>query len=149
MRRREFIAGLGTTIAMPLAARTQQRAMPVIGLLNSRSADGSNTDFEPAFATFSQQRVGAVLVCNSILYNGHMEQLAALAVRYALPAIYPFREYPLVGGLMSYGTCRGMRPCPDFPAVSFHVLRHSHGSALAMAGAPMGVIAAQLGQRSA
>ena len=31
------------------------------------------------------------------------------------------------------------------PAVSFHILRHSHGSALAMAGVPMGVIAAQLG----
>ena len=32
-----------------------------------------------------------------------------------------------------------------FPAVSFHILRHSHGSTLAMRGVPMGVIAAQLG----
>ena len=31
------------------------------------------------------------------------------------------------------------------PAVSFHILRHSHGSTLAMRGVPMGVIAAQLG----
>jgi integrase len=31
------------------------------------------------------------------------------------------------------------------PAVSFHILRHSHGSMLAMRGVPMGVIAAQLG----
>jgi integrase len=31
------------------------------------------------------------------------------------------------------------------PAISFHVLRHSHGSTLAMRGVPMGVIAAQLG----
>lgn len=31
------------------------------------------------------------------------------------------------------------------PAVSFHVLRHTHGSALAMRGVPMGVIAEQLG----
>jgi integrase len=31
------------------------------------------------------------------------------------------------------------------PAVSFHVLRHTHGSQLAMRGVPMGVIAAQLG----
>jgi integrase len=31
------------------------------------------------------------------------------------------------------------------PAISFHVLRHTHGSALAMKGVPMGVIAEQLG----
>ena len=31
------------------------------------------------------------------------------------------------------------------PAVTFHILRHTHGSHLAMAGVPMGVIAAQLG----
>ena len=64
-------------------------------------------DLETAFATFSQQRIGAVLVGNSTFYNQHIEQLAALAARYALPAIYPRNEYARVGGLMSYGSSVG------------------------------------------
>ena len=36
-----------------------------------------------------------------------MEQLAALAARHALPAIFQYREFALAGGLMSYGTTVG------------------------------------------
>ena len=60
-----------------------------------------------AFATFSQQRVGAVLVSNGNFLTRHTEQLAALAARHALAAIFPYREYSLAGGLMSYGTSLG------------------------------------------
>jgi putative ABC transport system substrate-binding protein len=63
---------------------------------------GTDRDLETAFATFSQQRIGAVLVGNSPFYNQHIEQLAALTARHALPAIFPFREYVSAGGLISY-----------------------------------------------
>jgi putative tryptophan/tyrosine transport system substrate-binding protein len=64
----------------------------------------TDSDLETAFATFSQEHVGAVFVGNSSSYHRRKEQLAALATRHALPAIFPFRQYVLVGGLMSYGT---------------------------------------------
>jgi putative ABC transport system substrate-binding protein len=64
----------------------------------------ADSDLETAFATFSQQRVGAVLLGTSAFYNRRMEQLAALATRYALPVIFPYREFARAGGLMSYGS---------------------------------------------
>ena len=67
----------------------------------------TDSDLETAFATFSQQRVGAVLVGDSNFYNQRMEQLAGLAARHALPTIYPVREFALAGGLMSYGSSLG------------------------------------------
>ena len=64
----------------------------------------TDSDLETAFATFSQQRVGGVLVGPSNLYSRRTEQVAALASHHALPAIFTFREYALAGGLMSYGS---------------------------------------------
>jgi len=81
-----------------------QTAAPTLGLqlvIVNASTDG---DLEPAFARFSQQHVGAVLIGNSAFFNRRTEQLAALAARHELPAIFQFREFVLDGGLMSYGS---------------------------------------------
>jgi putative ABC transport system substrate-binding protein len=68
---------------------------------------GTNSDLETAFATFSQQRVGAVMNgSTSTFYTLHVKHLAELAARYKLPAIYLFREFAVAGGLMSYGSSR-------------------------------------------
>jgi putative ABC transport system substrate-binding protein len=72
-------------------------------LVNART----ESELETAFATLSQERVGAVLVGNSALYNRHTDKVAALATRHTLPAIFPYREYALAGGLMSYGSSLG------------------------------------------
>jgi putative ABC transport system substrate-binding protein len=63
-----------------------------------------DSNHETAFATFLQQRVGAVLIGNSSFFPRRMEQLAALVARHELPAIFPYGEYVLAGGLMSYGS---------------------------------------------
>ena len=39
-----------------------------------------------------------------VIFNSHVEKLAALAIRNAVPTIYQYRPFALVGGLISYGT---------------------------------------------
>jgi putative ABC transport system substrate-binding protein len=84
-----------------------QAAARTLGLQHIVMNASTDTDLETAFATFSQQHVGAVLVSDSSFYTRRTEQLAALSARHALPAIFPFREYALAGGLMSYGSSLG------------------------------------------
>jgi putative ABC transport system substrate-binding protein len=83
--------------------RDLQAAARTLGLqlvvVNART----DRDLEMAFATLSQQRVGAVLVSRAGSF-GSIAELAALAARHALPAIFPYSEYVLAGGLMSYGS---------------------------------------------
>jgi putative ABC transport system substrate-binding protein len=61
-------------------------------------------DFEGVFTSISERRIGALLVGSDVFFNGRRDQLVALAARYAVPAMYEFREFAEAGGLMSYGT---------------------------------------------
>jgi ABC-type uncharacterized transport system substrate-binding protein len=45
-----------------------------------------------------------LVVAADPFFNSRREKLIALAMRHAIPAIYEFREFPLAGGLVSYGT---------------------------------------------
>jgi ABC-type uncharacterized transport system substrate-binding protein len=58
---------------------------------------------EAAFAAFTRQSVGALLVATDPYFDTRREQIVALAAHHRLPAIYQFREYALAGGLLSYG----------------------------------------------
>jgi putative ABC transport system substrate-binding protein len=61
------------------------------------------TEFNAAFATVVQGGAGALLVRGGPILHNRRRQLVALAIRHALPASYTSRDYPEVGGLMSYG----------------------------------------------
>jgi putative ABC transport system substrate-binding protein len=50
-----------------------------------------------------EKRVEALLVSNDPLFIARRAQVATLAARHKLPAIYPFREMAEAGGLLSYG----------------------------------------------
>ena len=64
----------------------------------------SDADIETAFATIVQRQAGALLVGAGAFLNSRREQIAALAARHELPAMYFSREAAVAGGLMSYGT---------------------------------------------
>jgi putative tryptophan/tyrosine transport system substrate-binding protein len=65
---------------------------------------GTSREIEAAFATtLGPEPADALFVGNDAFFNSRRVQFAVLAVRHAIPAIYANREYPEVGGLMSYG----------------------------------------------
>jgi putative ABC transport system substrate-binding protein len=60
-------------------------------------------DFDTAFATLLQLRAGGLVVASDTFLGLHSEQLAALTIRHAVPAIHQSRDFTIAGGLMSYG----------------------------------------------
>jgi putative tryptophan/tyrosine transport system substrate-binding protein len=61
-------------------------------------------DLDAAFTTIVERQAGALVVMSDPFFFARREQLIALAARYAVPTIYPWREFAVDGGLMSYGT---------------------------------------------
>jgi putative tryptophan/tyrosine transport system substrate-binding protein len=78
------------------AARTLGRQLLV---LNASSA----SEIDAAFATMRERRAGALLVGADPFLSSRLQQIVALGVRDAIPAIYVNREFVEEGGLMSYG----------------------------------------------
>ena len=79
------------------AARAMGVQIQVVRASTSREIDA-------AFATFVRERPDALFVGGDPFFNSRRLQLSLLAMRHAVPAIYSGREYPEVGGLMSYGS---------------------------------------------
>ena len=66
---------------------------------------GNDGEFDTAFTDhLVRQHAGALLVMADPFLNSRPDKIVGLAARYAMPTMYPLREFPKAGGLMSYGT---------------------------------------------
>jgi hypothetical protein len=63
----------------------------------------TNGEIDAAFASLAPKQIDALVIAPDTLFSNRRSQLATLATHHRVPASYWTREYPEVGGLMSYG----------------------------------------------
>jgi len=85
-------------------SRVSQAAAQALGLQLHILHASNESDFDAIFENLIQLHADALVIGPDNLFSAHSEQLAALAVRHALPAVYGFRQFAAAGGLMSYGS---------------------------------------------
>jgi putative ABC transport system substrate-binding protein len=83
--------------------RNLQAAARVLGLQLHVLHASTERDFDTVFATLLELRAGGLVVASDGFFGTHGEQLAALTVRDAIPAIHQSRDFSVAGGLISYG----------------------------------------------
>jgi putative ABC transport system substrate-binding protein len=84
------------TKELQAAARALALELHVLNASDEREFDG-------VFAQLVQLRAGGLVIGSDPYFTGRAKQLAALAVRHAVPAVYAWREFAAAGGLLSYG----------------------------------------------
>jgi putative ABC transport system substrate-binding protein len=74
-----------------------------LGLQIHIAQASSASDIDATFASLTKVGAGGLVVCPDVFFLSQRGQIAALAIRHTMPAIYYLREFPAAGGLMSYG----------------------------------------------
>jgi putative ABC transport system substrate-binding protein len=90
----------------PIAERiigNMQEAAGAKGVQLAILMASTESEVDTAFATLVQQHAGALIVGGDTFFANRLDQLVALAARYAVPTIYEWRESVAAGGLISYG----------------------------------------------
>jgi putative ABC transport system substrate-binding protein len=91
----------------PSAAMEQHDAEAAATILGQKSLVlnvTSNDDFPTAFSTFIREGADAMFVATDPMLLSQREAIAAFGAKQRVPVIHFERQYPLVGGLISYGT---------------------------------------------
>jgi putative tryptophan/tyrosine transport system substrate-binding protein len=83
-----------------------QQAARALGLTLHILKASNERDLDAVFGSIAQLRAGPLIAADG-LFADNINQIAALARRYSVPATFQFREFPAAGGLMSYGPVFG------------------------------------------
>ena len=84
--------------------KEEKEAAATLGIQVHPASVSSDRDFDPAFESLAQLRVGALDVSDDPFHMSRRERIVAVAARYRIPALYSHSEYVKAGGLISYGT---------------------------------------------
>ena len=87
-------------------SKNTQAAALKLGLQVHVLNASNESDFGAAFAKLRELRAGALIINQDVFFNTQSQQLAALTVHHAIPAIALLREFAVAGGLISYGASR-------------------------------------------
>jgi putative ABC transport system substrate-binding protein len=87
-------------------SKNTQAAALKLGLQVHVLNASTERDFDAAFAKLRELRAGALIIGQDVFFNTQSQQLAALTVHHAIPAIALLREFAVAGGLISYGASR-------------------------------------------
>jgi ABC-type uncharacterized transport system substrate-binding protein len=63
----------------------------------------TESEVDAAFVSLAKMRTGVLVIGTDAFFNGQSKQLAALALRHSVPAIYQYGDFTAAGGLLSYG----------------------------------------------
>jgi len=92
-----------TSPTAPLQLRNLHTAAEKLGTQLHVLYASTEQELDNAFTALSQLRVRGLVFTSDPYFANRSQQLAALAVRHAVPAITQSRDFPMAGGLMSYG----------------------------------------------
>jgi ABC-type uncharacterized transport system substrate-binding protein len=84
--------------------KDSQAAARTLGLQLHVLHASTERDFDTAFATLLRLQAGALVIGADPFFTSRSAQLAALTVRYSVPAVYEYREFVAAGGLIGYGS---------------------------------------------
>ena len=84
--------------------RELQAAAVALGLKLNVLYASTEVEIDDAFTTFRQMRAGALVIGTDVFFNSQIKQLAAVAIRNSVIAIYAYHQFVAAGGLASYSS---------------------------------------------